>query len=156
MPKDETATQAFNRARKRLRKTLHDILDQNLNGTTEEGGQTVKVIDSMTFRALSGCGFNIRVHALHPSETRAEAPATITAGPAVRLMGRDEIVPPQEDTDAEEEAQTPEQGGEASGASGAGSRDAGSAPGEGRGVPGEPSGSSLGADSGEPADTGGA
>lgn len=131
LPKNETATQAFNRAKKRLRKMLHDILDQNLNGMTEEAGETVSVMDSMTFRAINGCGFNIRVHALHPTETRVEAEATISAGPAMRLMGRDEVVPPQEDPDGDEETKKAKQGDEAPGASDAGSGDAGSPQGKG-------------------------
>lgn len=88
MAKPKTPTTLTAVARRRLRKLLHDDLDKLLNGmTTEDDGTVMTVLDSMTMRAISGYGFNVRVHSLHPDQTeRKEAPATVEPGPPIGLV----------------------------------------------------------------------
>ena len=87
MPKRKTRTTYTAVAKRRLRQMLHADLDRMLNGETVEDGVTMTTLDSMVGRALEGFGFNVRVHALHPSQTeRREAPATVEPGPQVGLV----------------------------------------------------------------------
>ena len=92
MAKPKTVSDRNAKARKRLRRHLHDQLDAMLNGeTVENDGTKMSTLDSMTMRALEGFGFNVRVHSLPPGQLEGdgalkEAPGTVEQGPQIGLV----------------------------------------------------------------------